>query len=178
MDILRILTATLFLQISWLAANAQTKPNIVIIYADDLGYGDISCNGATKIKTPNIDKIAAQGLRFTNAHATSSTCTPSRYSMLTGHYAWRKDNTGIAAGDASSIIKTGQTTIASIMKDAGYQTAAVGKWHLGLGDETGIDWNKEIKPSPNQLGFTYSYILPATQDRVPCVYVERPRSEP
>lgn len=173
MNLLKFITAAVIMHTA-LTVDAQTagRPNIVLIYADDVGYGDISCNGATKIKTPNIDRLAAEGLRFTNAHASSSTCTPSRYSILTGHYAWRKKNTGIAAGDASSIIDVGQTTLASMLQHAGYKTAVVGKWHLGLGAEKGPDWNGDIKPGPNDLGFNYSYIIPATPDRVPCVYVE------
>lgn len=174
MKISKFIIAAIFIQTLCINGKAQnlSKPNIVIIYADDLGFGDISCNGATKIKTPNIDKIAQQGLRFTNAHATSSTCTPSRYSMLTGHYAWRKKNTGIAAGDAGSIINVDQTTLSSMLKNAGYKTGIIGKWHLGLGPDEGPDWNGEIKPGPNELGFDYSFIIPATPDRVPCVYVE------
>lgn len=152
--------------------DAQTTPNVVFIYSDDVGYGDISCNGATKIHTPNIDRIAKEGIRFTNAHATSSTCTPSRYALLTGQYPWRKKGTGIAEGNAGSIIDENQFTIADLFQKAGYQTAVVGKWHLGLGGETGPDWNGNIKPGPNELGFNYSFIIPATPDRVPCVYVE------
>ncbi|HEX7366800.1 MAG TPA: arylsulfatase [Pelobium sp.] len=151
---------------------AQEKPNVVFIYCDDLGYGDISCNGATKIKTPNIDRIAKNGIRFTNSHATSSICTPSRYALLTGEYPWRQQGTGIAAGNAGSIIDENQYTLADVFKTAGYKTAVVGKWHLGLGGANGPDWNGYIKPSPNDLGFDYSYIIPATPDRVPCVYVE------
>src|SRR5450759_541242 len=99
-----------------LSAQNLEKPNIVIIYADDLGYGDISCYGATKIKTPNIDLLAKQGVRFTNAHCTSATSTPSRYSLLTGEYAWRRKGTGIATGDAAALIQPGRTTLASVMK--------------------------------------------------------------
>jgi arylsulfatase A-like enzyme len=151
------------------------KPNIIIIYADDLGYGDVSCYGATNIRTPNIDRLAQQGLRFTNAHCTSATSTPSRYSMLTGEYAWRKKGTGVATGDAPAIIEPGRTTIASVLKSAGYATGVVGKWHLGLGPVGGADWNGEITCGPLDLGFDYNFILPATGDRVPCVFVENRR---
>ena len=147
------------------------RPNVVLIYADDLGYGDVGCYGATKVRTPNIDALAARGLRFTNAHAPAATCTPSRYALLTGEYAWRRDGTGILPGDASLIIEPGRTTLASMMKGAGYATGAVGKWHLGLGAGE-IDWNGEIKPGPREIGFDYSFLIPATGDRVPCVYVE------
>lgn len=152
---------------------AQQKPNIVVIYADDLGYGDVSCYGMKKIQTPNIDRLAKQGVRFSNAYATSATCTPSRFGILTGKYPWRQRNTGIAPGDASLILPTDHRTLPGMLKDAGYQTAAIGKWHLGLGTpKTGIDWNKSIQPGPLEAGFTYSFIMPATLDRVPCVFVE------
>lgn len=150
----------------------HSKPNVVIIYSDDVGYGDLSCYGATKIKTPNIDKIAEQGIRFKNSHTTSSTCTPSRFGLLTGQYPWRKQGTGIAAGNAGSIIDPNQYTLADLFHEDGYKTAAIGKWHLGLGGVQGPDWNGEIKPSPNDLGFDYSFVIPATPDRVPTVYVE------
>ncbi|KAA9041910.1 arylsulfatase [Ginsengibacter hankyongi] len=153
-------------------AQHRPKPSVIIIYSDDVGYGDISCYGAGKIQTPNIDKIAEEGIRFTNAHASSSTCTPSRYALLTGKYPWRKKGTGIAAGDTGSIIDETQFTLGDLFQNAGYQTAVIGKWHLGLGGPTGPNWNDSIKPSPNDLGFNYSFIIPATPDRVPCVYVE------
>jgi arylsulfatase A-like enzyme len=153
-------------------AQSTSKPNIIIIYADDLGYGDVSCYGATKLSTQNIDRLAKQGLRFTNAHCTSATSTPSRYSLLTGEYAWRRKGTGVLPGDASAIIQPGRTTIASVLKKAGYTTGVVGKWHLGLGPQGGPDWNGEIINGPLDIGFDYSFIIPATGDRVPCVFVE------
>ncbi|MBI5009564.1 MAG: arylsulfatase [Bacteroidia bacterium] len=153
----------------------KVMPNIIVIYADDLGYGDVSCYGANSISTPNVDLLAYRGLRFTNAYCTSATSTPSRYSLLTGEYAWRIPGTGIARGDAPAIIKKGKTTMASVLKDAGYTTGVVGKWHLGLGSEEGADWNGEITEGPLDIGFDYNFILPATGDRVPCVYVENRR---
>ncbi len=149
-------------------------PNIVLIYADDLGYGDMSCYGATRIKTPNIDRLAQQGVRFVDAHSGSATCTPSRYTMLTGQYAWRQKGTGILPGNAALIIEPGRTTLASVLKGAGYATGVVGKWHLGLG-KGNVDWNGEIKPGPLEIGFDYCFLIPATGDRVPCVYVENHR---
>ena len=150
-------------------------PNIILIYADDLGYGDVSCYGANAVSTPNIDLLAFRGLRFTNAYCTSATSTPSRYSLLTGEYAWRKSGTGVARGNASAIIDPGRTTIASVLRNAGYTTGAVGKWHLGLGPASGADWNGDITNGPLDIGFSYNFILPATGDRVPCVFVENRR---
>lgn len=161
---------------SALAAAAPTKPNIVLIYADDLGYGDLSCNGATAIQTPNADRLAKEGLNFSSGYCSSATCTPSRYSMLTGEYAFRKKGTGVLPGDAKLIIEPGRATLPSALKSAGYKTGVVGKWHLGLGDGN-IDWNGEIKPSPNEIGFDESFIMAATGDRVPCVYVRNHRIE-
>lgn len=153
------------------AAVPSTRPNIIFILADDVGYGDLSCYGATTLKTPNLDKLAGGGLRLTNGHATSATCTPSRYSLMTGEYAWRRKDTAILPGDAPALLTPGRTTLPSILKQSGYATGCVGKWHLGLGSGH-IDWNSEIKPGPNQIGFDYSFIIPATGDRVPCVFVE------
>ena len=160
----------------WNSSAAPIQPNIVLIYADDLGYGDLGCYGATRVKTPHVDRLAAEGLRFTDAHSSAATCTPSRYSLLTGEYAWRKKGTGVLPGDAKLIIEPGRTTVPSTLQKAGYTTAVIGKWHLGLGKGTNsTDWNGEITPGPNEIGFDYSFILPATGDRVPCVYVENHR---
>ena len=151
----------------------SARLNIVIIYADDIGYGDFGCYGATAVKTPHVDRLARQGLRFTDAHSAAATCTPSRYSLLTGQYAWRERGTGILPGDAALIIEPGRSTLASTLRQAGFVTGVVGKWHLGLGAERGkLDWNGEIKPGPLEIGFDYAFIMPATGDRVPCVYVE------
>ena len=157
------------------AQQKESKPNIIIIYTDDVGYGDISSYGATKVQTPNIDRIASEGVRFTRAYATSATCTPSRWSLLTGKYAWRQEGTGIARGNAGLLIPTNITTLPGMLQQGGYTTAVVGKWHLGLGPEEGPDWNEDIKPGPLELGFDYSFLIPATGDRVPTVYVENHR---
>lgn len=113
---------------------AQDRPNVVIIYADDLGYGDLSSYGATKIQTPHIDALSENGVRFTNAHASASTCTPSRYSVMTGNYPFRQTGTGILPGDAKLIISQEDMTLPKVFKEGGYKTAIVGKWHLGLGE--------------------------------------------
>ena len=151
-------------------------PNIVLIYADDLGYGDLGCYGATTMPTPRMDSLAASGVRFTDAYATSATCTPSRYGLLTGKYPWRTKGIGILPGDAALIIPPGSDTLPALLKKAGYHTAVVGKWHLGLGTEAEpVDWNGEIKAGPAQVGFDYHFIMAATGDRVPTVYVEDSR---
>jgi arylsulfatase A-like enzyme len=150
------------------------KPNIIFIYGDDIGYGDLECYGATAVKTPNVNRLAANGIKFTNAYACGATSTPSRYGLLTGEYPWRRKDTGIARGDAPMIIRKEQYTVASLLRDAGYNTAAVGKWHLGLGegDFNNQDWNGHITPGPKDIGFDYSYIMAATGDRTPCVFIE------
>ena len=149
----------------------KVLPNIVIIYLDDLGYGDVSAYGATKLNTPNIDRLANEGLRFTKGYAPSATCTPSRYGLLTGEYPWRKEDAKILPGTAPLLIDTVQMTIPKMLKTKGYHTGIVGKWHLGLGNGN-VNWNEQISPGPNEVGFDYSFIMAATQDRVPTVYID------
>lgn len=157
-----------------------TKPRAIVIFmVDDLGYNDteaysrISNAPSRGVACPNVQKLADQGLMFTDAHSSNSVCTPSRYSLLTGQYAWRRRGTGILPGDAALIIPTRDqaATLGTIMQQAGYLTAAIGKWHLGLGSGN-INWNRPISPAPAEIGFDYSFIMAATGDRVPCVYVE------
>jgi len=156
------------------AASAENRavrpPNIVIFYVDDLGYGDVGSYGAIGVETPSIDRLAADGMRFTDAHSSAATCTPSRYSLLTGEHGFRR-NAAILRGDAPLLIPVGKPTLPAMLKRAGYTTAVVGKWHLGLGNGD-LDWNEAIKPGPLETGFDYAFLLPATGDRVPTVYVE------
>ncbi|MCR9295561.1 MAG: arylsulfatase [bacterium] len=152
--------------------HSAEKPNIIVIMADDLGYGDVSCYGAEALETPNIDALASRGLRFTQGYCSASTCTPTRYSFLTGTYAFRGERTGIAPPNAPAIIQPGTATVASQLRQAGYKTAVVGKWHLGLGGAAGPDWNHELKPGPLEIGFDTCFLLPTTNDRVPQVYVK------
>lgn len=148
--------------------NPQKQPNVIFIYADDLGYGDLECYGAKNVQTPHVNQLAESGVQFTNAHATAATSTPSRYSMLTGKYAWRVPGTGVAAGNAGMIIRPETYTLADVFKNSGYITGAIGKWHLGLGDKSGMqDWNAPLPTALGDLGFDYSYIMAATADRVP-----------
>jgi len=151
-----------------------TRPNVVIILADDLGIGDTGCYGATVLKTPNIDSLAVNGIRFTQGYAASATCTPSRYALMTGVYPIRHPQASILPGNAPLIIKPSQPTLPRLFKDAGYATFAVGKWHLGLADGN-QDWNKEIRPGLVDLGFDHSFIMAATNDRTPTVYIEDQR---
>ena len=152
-------------------------PNIIIIYTDDLGYGDVSAYGKGTLNTPNIDRLANEGIRFNNGYATSATCSPSRYGLLTGNYPWRKDGLSVITG-GSLVIDTTEMTIPKLLKTKGYHTGIVGKWHLGLGLGDGvagsgiIDYNLNISPGPNQVGFDFSHIMADTQDRVPTVYIE------
>ncbi len=167
-----LLSLPLLCPLALQAAPAE-KPNVILIYADDLGYGDLEPYGAKGVSTPAVNRLADEGTRFTNAYATAATSTPSRYSLLTGRYAWRDPGTDVAAGNAAMIIKPGQYTMADMFRSAGYSTAALGKWHLGLGNEAGTqDWNAPLPAALGDLGFDYSYIMAATADRVPCVFIE------
>lgn len=172
----RLLFPTTFLAAASACTNSEkqvqeTKPNIVIIYLDDLGYGDVGAYGASRLQTPNMDKLANEGIRFTNGYATSATSTPSRYGLLTGMYPWRNANAKILPGTAPLLIDTSQITLPKMLQKQGYHTAAVGKWHLGMGSGQ-VNWNEQIAPGPNEVGFDYAYVMAATQDRVPTVYIE------
>ena len=158
--------------ISYTAFGDTKAPNVIFILADDISYADFGCYGAKKIKTPHLDKLARDGVKFTNAYAPASTSTPSRYALLTGEYAWRV-GASILPGDAPLLIDTQKNNLPKTFQQAGYSTGIVGKWHLGLGSsKEKVDFNKTIKNGPKEVGFDYSYIFPATNDRVPCIYIE------
>ena len=173
-----------------------SRPNILFILADDLGYGDLSSYGATAIQTPNIDRLAQEGVRFTDAHSPSSVCTPTRYGLLTGRYCWRTWLTRSAlSSDAPLLIEEGRPTVASVLRSAGYYTAHIGKWHLGFGREDdyamdregqgepnswrsrkgGPGWNGELKPGPLEVGFDYYFGIPIVNSYPPYVFVENHR---
>ena len=149
----------------------KQHPNVVLIVADDLGYGDLSCYGADAIQTPGMDRIANEGIRFTQGFCTAATSTPSRYSVMTGRYPWTNPDAKILPGNAKLIIDTEAITLPKVMKQAGYITGSVGKWHIGLGDGN-VDWNKRVYPGASEIGYDYSFIQAATNDRVPCVFLE------
>lgn len=167
----------LFCQVAILHAQEPTAaktPNIIVILADDVGWGDPGCYGATKVKTPNIDRLAREGQRFANSHASAACCTPTRYSLITGQYSWRRDaiglNKGVANGDSPLLIPTDVANAPSLLKQAGYQNAIIGKWHLGFG-LTRPNYNQELRPGPLEIGFHEFFGLPATNDRIPTVFV-------
>lgn len=157
---------------------AEQPPNVVLIFADDLGYGDLGCYGATKVQTPNIDQLAAQGRRFTDAHSVSAVCTPSRYALLTGEYPVRGNGGrgvwGPAPTTSPLIVDTEKTTIADVFKNRGYETAVIGKWHLGFGKGTN-NWQEPLRPGPQDLGFDYYFGMPVVNSAPPYVYVENDR---
>jgi len=155
-------------------ARGKAPPNVVLIFADDLGYGDVGCYGATKLKTPNIDRLASEGRMFTDAHSASAVCTPSRYALLTGEYPFRKGLTRPVFLKTGLVIDTNRQTIADVMKEAGYATACIGKWHLGFGKQA-PNWNGELKPGPLELGFDYYFGVPVVNSHPPFVFVEDDR---
>ena len=172
------LALMLALLVSPRAAGAfePTRPNVIVVLASDVGYGDLGCYGARHVATPNLDRLAEQGCRFTDAHSSASTGTPSRRAFLTGVYSWRQTAGAFnTVGDSALTIAPGTATVASLMKQAGYRTGIVGVWHLGLGPEGGPNWNGEIGPGPLDLGFDHAFILPAPGDCVPTVFVENRR---
>lgn len=148
------------------------KPNVIILNVDDLGYGDIGCYGATKVKTPNIDRLAQEGRSFMDAHSSSAVSSPSRYGLITGEYPCRKGMWAPIFMNEVLQVDTARTTIADVMKHAGYSTAIIGKWHLGFQTEKPMDWNKKLYPGPLELGFDYYFGVPILNSHPPFVYVE------
>lgn len=168
-SILRCLSFVILIGVN--AAAADEPPNVVVIFADDLGYGDVGCFGATKVKTPNIDRLAQQGRRFTDAHSASAVCTPSRYALITGEYPFRKGLSKPVFLKTGLVFDPDRMTIADVMKNAGYTTACIGKWHLGFGEEA-PDWNGDLKPGPLEVGFDYYFGVPVVNSHPPFVFVE------
>ncbi len=169
---LTLITTLLLSPLAGLAAAEPSKPNLVLIFADDLGYGDVGCYGATKVKTPNIDRLASEGRRFTDAHSASAVCTPSRYALLTGEYPFRKDLWGPVMNPSPLVVDPARTTVASLLKRQGYATACFGKWHLGFGRQPKPDWNADLKPGPLELGFDHYFGIPVVSSHPPFVWVQ------
>ncbi|WP_299667916.1 arylsulfatase [uncultured Polaribacter sp.] len=160
------------LSVNSLAQIIKQKPNIIIINADDLGYGDIGIQGATKVKTPAINRLASEGKRFTDFHAASAVCSPSRYALLTGRYPVRRNFWNPIFLKSTLKIATNRMTLANLMQKANYKTAIIGKWHLGFGNKQPVNWNKPLKPGPLELGFDYYFGVPVVNSHPPFVYVE------
>ena len=158
---------------------AAPPPNIVVILADDMGYGDPGAwNPDSKVPTPHIDRLAAEGMRFTDAHSPSAVCTPTRYGLLTGRYAWRTRLTqGVLVGYSPNLIDTTRLTLPGMLRQAGYATAGIGKWHLGLGDAERTDYAQPLRPGPVSLGFDYYFGIPSSLDFEPYVWFENDRVE-
>lgn len=203
-SILTVITL-LGLLYSFTSTNSKIKndtsayPNIIYILADDMGYGDLSAlNTNSGIQTPHMDQIVKEGISFTDAHSNSAVCTPTRYGILTGRYAWRSHlKEGVLWGYDPPLIESDRTTVASFLRDNGYQTACIGKWHLGLGwhpkntekiiskygdgrdfckgEDSNVDFNKQVS-GPNTLGFDYSYIIPASLDMPPYLYLQNEKA--
>ena len=152
---------------------ALARPNIVFILADDLGWGDLGCyNERSRIPTPHLDRLAREGLRCTDAHSPAAVCSPTRYAILTGRYAWRTSLTsGVLWGESKLLIDPARTTVASLLKRAGYRTGAFGKWHLGFGEVEPVDYSKPLRPGPLELGFDEFFGIPASLDQTPYLYV-------
>ncbi|MEO8027530.1 MAG: arylsulfatase [Bryobacteraceae bacterium] len=159
-------------------AGAAKRPNIVYILADDLGWGDLGCyNAKSQIPTPNLDRLAGQGVRFTDMHSPSAVCTPTRYGILTGRYCWRSPmKKGVLNGYSPSLIEEGRPTVASFLKSAGYQTSGVGKWHLGLGKVARTDYQAVLRPGPVDKGFDSYFGIPASLDMPPYLYFQNDRA--
>jgi arylsulfatase A-like enzyme/lysophospholipase L1-like esterase len=171
--LLALAAATCISLTSARAADAP-RPNFVFILADDLGYGDLSCYGATKIKTPNLDRLAREGLRFTDAHTPGSVCSPTRYGLLTGRYAWRgRLKKGVVNTGDPALIEPGRLTLPALLQAHGYRTALIGKWHLGFGSEgQPTDWNQPLRPGPLEAGFGYYFGIPVNHNDTLRCYVE------
>lgn len=159
------------------AGAAPAAPNIVYILGDDLGYGDLGCyNGASKVPTPHLDRFAGQGVRFTDAHSPSAVCTPTRYGILTGRYCWRtRLKSGVLNGYSPALIEPGRLTVPLLLKQRGYHTAGVGKWHLGLGNAGKTDYSGPLRPGPLDYGFDSYFGIPASLDMPPYVWLENDR---
>lgn len=170
---MRVLSLSLsVLLLVGLVSAQQRRPNVVVLYGDDVGYADLGCYGAEKIPTPNLDRLASQGLRFTDGHCSAATCTPSRFSLLTGVHGFRH-KVRVLPPNAPMTIQPEMLTLPSVFRAKGYRTAVVGKWHLGIGAKgQPVDWNGKVSPGPLEVGFDYSFLMPSTNDRVPCVYLD------